>query len=105
MSEEYVHKDTFDEALKRIELLVDANTNIMRKHQVVADAQHERVLAEIRGEVQALREKIDGNGNVLAAYIQFFSAKSAFWQGVLGLVIGLSAIVVAAVQVFLAFRG
>ena len=90
----YVRKDTFEETMKRIEAMMAAS-----------EARTAAQIAEIRGEVKELRAIVDGQGDTIAAYIETFTARSSFWQGVLGAVIGGCAIVVAAVQVYLALRG
>ena len=90
----YVRKDTFEETMKRIEAMMAAS-----------EARTAAQIAEIRGEVKELRAIVDGQGDTIAAYIETFAARYSFWQGVLGAVIGGCAIVVAAVQVYLALRG
>ena len=88
----YLRKDTFDETMKRIEAMIAASEARHREYSTRQDA---RNAAQI----------IEGYGDTLAAYVQSFSARSSFWQGVLGVVVGGCAIVVAAVQVYLALRG
>ena len=97
----YVRKDTLNETMKRIEAMMAASEARHREYAAKQDAQ----IAEIRGEVKELRAIVDGQGDPLAAYVQSFSARSSFWQGVLGAVIGFCAVAVACVQVYLALRG
>lgn len=118
MADEYVRKDVYAESIRRMEEMMAAS-----------EARHERLTAEIRsefkafqsavkadiqeirgevkdirGDVKALSQQVDGLGDTIVAYVSGFSSKGSFWQGVLGAIIGLSAIVVAGVQVYLAVK-
>lgn len=111
MDEVYVRKDTFDETMKRIEQMM-----------IASEARHERITAEIRGEskafqssvkadiaeirgdVKALSRQVEGLEDTIVAYVSGFSSRGSCWQWLLGGIIGLSAIVVAGVQVYLAVK-
>lgn len=58
MSDEYVRKDTLEEVMKRIEVMMAAS-----------EARQNAQIAEIRGEVKELRAVIDGYSETAAAYI------------------------------------
>ena len=105
MSDEYVHKDFNDEGIKRIEAMMAAS-----------EARHQ---AEIR-ELKAIAE---GLGDTIAAYADMTNKridalenamnKSSSWTekilsgalAVTGIAIGLAAVIIAGVQVYLALKG
>ena len=110
MSEDiYLRKDTFDETMKRIEAMMSASearhTAIM--HQQNAQIEQIRgevkeLRAEIRGEVKELREHVTGLEEVVLLVANQINNRQNKLQNLLGYMIAGAAVVVAAVQVFLA---
>ena len=91
MSEEYLRKDTFDETMKRIEAMMAAS-----------EARNAAQIAEIRGEVKELREHVTGLEDVVLLAVNQINDRQNRIQNLLGYMIAGAAVVVAAVQVFLA---
>ena len=107
MDEVYVRKDVFEEIVKRIEAQNAASEARHLEYCARQDtqiAQMRAEIAEIRGDVKALAQQGDGLGDTIVAYVSGFSSRGSFWQWVLGAIIGLSAIIVAGVQVYLALK-
>ena len=118
MDEMYVRKDVFEEIMKRMEAQNAASearyqSMVERQEHQIAEFRAESEafkqtmraeIAEIRGDVKALTQQVDGLGDTIVAYVSGFSSRGSFWQWVLGAIIGLSAIIVAGVQVYLALK-
>lgn len=56
MSDDYVRKDIYDANMAEIRALMAAS-----------EARHERLNAEIRGEVKELRQKLEGDTNLIVS--------------------------------------
>ena len=100
MSDEYVRKDVYDANMAEIRALMAAS-----------EARHERLTEEIRGEVRELRgefkalsQQVEGLADTIAAYVAGFSNRIAWAFGIFGGMIGLAAVIVAGVQVYLAVK-
>ncbi|MBQ2617193.1 MAG: hypothetical protein IJF90_10060 [Synergistaceae bacterium] len=91
MSENFVRKDTFEEVMKRIEVMMAAS-----------EARNAAQIAEIRGEVKELRAHVEGLENVVLVIADQLNNKSNKLSTLLGVVVAGAAVIVAAVQVFVA---
>ena len=91
MSENFVRKDTFEEVMKRIEVMMAAS-----------EARNAAHIAEIRGEVKELRANVEGLENVVLVIADQLNNKSNKLSTLLGVVVAGAAVIVAAVQVFVA---
>ncbi|MBQ7154828.1 MAG: hypothetical protein IJR85_04665 [Synergistaceae bacterium] len=100
MDEVYVRKDMFNEIMKRMETKMEASE--ARTQSQLSQMRVE--IAEIRGDVKALSRQAEGLADTIVAYVSGFSSRGTFWQFLLGGIIGLSAIIVAGVQVYLAVK-
>ena len=98
MDEVYVRKDVFDVTLKRIEQMMAASE---ARHNAMAERQ-ERQIAQIRGEVAALHEHVSGLENLTLMLSDQLNSKRNTGLVILGYIVSVSAVIVAAVQVFLA---
>ena len=87
----FLRKDTFDETMKRIEAMMSAS-----------EARNSAQIAEIRGEVKELRAHVEGLENVALVIADQLNNKSNKLSMLLGVVVAGSAVIVAAVQVFVA---
>ena len=131
MSEDYVHKDTFDEALRRIEAMMaasearqearqreyearqreyEARQRESEARQRESEAMHREYMArqdakieEIRGDSKVLMEAIAG----IKERLDDMAARASFGEklfAVMGILGTLSAVILAGVQVYLALR-
>lgn len=98
----YLRKDTFDETMKRIEAMMSASE--ARNAAQIAEIRGEvkELCAEIRGEVKELREHVAGLEEVVLLVANQLNNNQSKLQNLLGYMIAGAAVVVAAVQVFLA---
>lgn len=87
----YVRKDTFEETMKRIEAMMAAS-----------EARTAAQIAEIRGEVKELRRHVDNLENVTLLVSSQLNSRGNTLLAVLGCAIAGSAVIVAAVQIFVA---
>lgn len=85
----FLRKDTFDETMKRIEAMMSAS-----------EARNAAQIAEIRGEVKELKAVVEGYGDTLTVTVEALNSRSARWANIIGAVMGFSAVVVAAVSVY-----
>ena len=105
--EAYVRKDMFEETIKRIEAVHEASLKEIRAMNAAAEARTAAQIAEIRAEVKVYRTDSRRESESLASDIKAIKdslSDMKSWQGVLGFVITFSAIIIAAVQVYLALK-
>ena len=101
MEDKYVQKETFDEVIRRMEAMNSASE--ARTAALIADnnARLEVYRADSRREAESLASDIRAIKDMLS----LMNSRSAVWQGLLGFVFGLCAVIIAGVQVYLAVKG
>ena len=95
---DYVSMDVFNETMKRIEAMMSASE---ARHSAIMHQQAEQI-EQIRGEVKELREHVSGLENILLVVVDQLNNKTNRVLTVLGYALAGSAVVIAAVQVFVA---
>lgn len=98
MNEEFLRKDTFNETMKRIEAMMAASEARHREYCAIQDTKIE----EIRGEVKEIRQQVSGLENLLLVVTEQLNSKQNKTLNFMTSLIAGAAVVVAAVQVFIA---